>query len=78
MAEYVEVLYNDKDRPVKITPEVSKYMKVHIDSEEVKSIIASLPKKKATGADEIQAELLQYMRNDGINLMSKVINNCLL
>ena len=51
-------------------------MKVHIDSDEVKSIIASLPKKKATGADAIPTELLQYMGNDGINLMTKIINNC--
>ena len=75
-AEYEEDLRNDRDRPIKITPEVSQYMKMHIDSEEVKSIIASLPKEKATGADEIPAELLQYMGNDCINLMTKIINNC--
>ena len=74
-AEYVEDLYNYKDRPLKITPEVLQYMTVQIDSEEVKSIIASLPKKKATGADAIPAELLQYMGNDGINPMTKIINN---
>ena len=48
----------------------------HIDIEEVKSIIASLPKKKATGADEIPAEQSQYMGINCINLMTKIINNC--
>ena len=51
-------------------------MKVYIDREEVKSIIASLPKKKATGTDESPAELLQQIGNDGISLMTKIINNC--
>ena len=51
-------------------------MKVHIDSEEVKSIITSLPKKKVTGVDEIPAEQSQYMGINCINLMTKIINNC--
>ena len=75
-AEYVEDLYNDTERPLKITPEASQYMKVHIDREEVKSIIESLSKGKATGTDEIPAELLQHMGIKGITLMIKIINNC--
>jgi len=49
---------------------------VHIGREEVESIINSLPKRKATGTDEIPAELLQLMGNDGINQMTRIISNC--
>ena len=75
-AEYVEDLYDDTDRPLEITPGGSQYMKVNIDREEVESIIESLPKGKATGTDEIPAELLQHMKNKDVNLMTKIINNC--
>ena len=74
--EYVEDLYDDTDRPLKIKHEVSQYKKVHIDREEVKSIIESLPTGKATGTDEIPAELLQHMGIEGITLMTRVIDNC--
>ena len=46
-AEYVENLYDDTYRPLKIGCEVLQYNMVHIDRE-VKSIIESLPKGKAT------------------------------
>ena len=44
-------------------------MKVHIDGEEVKSIIESLPKRKATGTDDTTAGFLQCMGIEGITLM---------
>ena len=51
-------------------------MKVHIDREEVKSIIESLPKGKATGTYEIPAELLQHMGIKVITLMTRIIDSC--
>ena len=51
-------------------------MKVHIDGQEVKSIIESLPKGKATGTDDITAGFLQRMGIEGITLMTIIINNC--
>ena len=51
-------------------------MKVHIDRQYVKSIIESLPNGKATGTEEIPAELLQHMGVEGITLMTRIISNC--
>ena len=75
-ADYVEDLYNDTGRPFNRTPKVSRFMKVHIDKEEVESIIESLPERKATGTDEIPDELLWFMGNESIDQVTKIINNC--
>ena len=51
-------------------------MNVHIEREEVKSIIESIPWRKHTGTDKIATELLECMGNQGINLMNKIFNDC--
>ena len=45
-----------------------------ISSEETETVIKELPKGKACGSDNIAAELLQSMREKGMEIMSRLIN----
>src|SRR3989442_13303314 len=45
-----------------------------ICSEEIEAVIRDLPKGKACGSDNISAELLQCMREKGIQIMTRLIN----
>ena len=45
-----------------------------ICSEEIEAVIRDLPKGEACGNDNISAELLQSMREKGIQIMTRLIN----
>src|SRR6478735_2013427 len=45
-----------------------------ISKEEIRKVINELPKDKACGEDNISAELLQYMGEEGIETISRLIN----
>ena len=72
-AEYVEDLYKDKERGEANRGEPTKEV-YSISVEEIKEIIKNLPKEKAYGDDNIPAELLQCLREEGIEITSKLIN----
>ena len=70
-AEYVEELYYD-------TGEESMNMetqeKCTIDEEEIKAIVRKLTRKKATGQDNIPAEFIQNLGENGIQLITRLMN----
>ena len=72
-AEYVEDLYKDKERGEANRGEITKEV-YSISVEEIKEIIKDLPKEKAYGDDHIPAELLQCLGEEGIEIVSKLIN----
>jgi len=72
-AEYVEDLYKDKERGEANRGEPTKEV-YSISVEEIKEIIKDLPKEKAYGDDHIPAELLQCLGEEGIEIISKLIN----
>ena len=45
-----------------------------ISSDEISTVIKALPKEKACGKDNISAELLQCMGEEGLEIMTKLIN----
>jgi len=71
-AEYVEELYDD-NRVVEDTSNQVKEKYV-ISENEVKDVIDNLPKGKATGEDNIPAELLQCVGENGMQIMTNLIN----
>ena len=71
-AEYVEELYED-NRADKDMGDTANKMYL-IGENEVKEVIDNLPKGKATGEDNIPAELLQCMGESGLQIMTKLIN----
>lgn len=73
--EYIgKDLYNDER---KVTPEMNKtYENISkIDEDEIREVIKDLPKEKATGDDNINAELLQNLGEKGIQAMTELINS---
>ena len=44
--------------------------------EEIIDVIKHLPKSKATGEDQIPAELLQHMGEEGLNFNTNITNDC--
>ncbi len=72
-AEYVEDLYKDKERNEANRGEPTKEV-YSISVEEIKEIIKDLPKEKAYGDEHIPAELLQCLGEEGIEIISKLIN----
>ena len=45
-----------------------------INSQEIRAVISELPKGKACGEDNISAELLQCMGEEGLQIITKMIN----
>src|SRR5438876_4365941 len=75
-AEYVKELYKDENRGVDDIIDMGQMENevYTICSEEIEAVIRDLPKGKACGSDNISAELLQYMGEKGIQIMTKLIN----
>ena len=71
--EYIGELYSD-ERSGKSTDTNSIYDTVYISEMEVRETIIKLPKGKPTGIDEIPAESLQNMGNNGMKMMTWIIN----
>src|SRR2546425_8216877 len=74
-AEYVEELYRDETRGEDASIDKSQMeSEVHtISSEEIEAVIRNLPKGKACGSDNISAELLQCMKERGVQIMTRLI-----
>ena len=73
-AENVEELYNDS-RPTYIAKN-NNYQNVKIEKEEIIDVIKHLPKSNANGVDQIPAELLQHMGEEGLNSITNITNDC--
>src|SRR3989442_5528669 len=75
-AEYVEELYKDENRGVDNIIEMSQKENeaCTISSEDIEAVIRDLPKGKASGSDNISAELLQGMGEKGMQIMTSLIN----
>ena len=71
--EYVEELYEDNDRGEADMGDLVNEV-YNISTEEIKEVINEMPKEKACGADNIPAELLQCMGEEGIEIITKLIN----
>jgi hypothetical protein len=72
-AEYVEQFYEDKSRGVKDLSDLVNE-EWTIGSDDIRTIINALPKEKACGTDNILAELLQNMGEEGLKIITKMIN----
>src|SRR4029077_7080220 len=72
-AEYVEELYEDKNRGVTDMGDLVNE-EWTIGSDDIRKIINALPKEKACGIDNISAELLQNMGEEGLKIITKMIN----
>ena len=71
--EYVEELYEDKCRGDAGMGDLVNEVYT-ISSDEISTVIKALPKEKACGKDNISAELLQCMGEEGLEIMTKLIN----
>ena len=72
-AEYVEELYEDKERGEADMGDLVNEVYT-ISEKEIQEVIKGLPKGKACGEDNISAELLQYMGEEGIQTTTRLIN----
>ena len=72
-AEYVEELYDDKSRGEADMGDLINEVYC-ISSQEIRAVISELPKGKACGEDNISAELLQCMGEEGLEIITKMIN----
>ena len=72
-AEYVEKLYDDKSRGEADMGDLINEVYC-ISSQKVRAVISELPKGKACGEDNISAELLQCMGEEGLEIITKMIN----
>ncbi|KAG1668804.1 Craniofacial development protein 2 [Nymphon striatum] len=71
--EYVKQLYSDR-REEEYILKSKEEVEVNITEEEVEETIKMLPKRKATGVDEIPAEFLQSCGPHGIKVITAIIN----
>ena len=71
--EYVADLYADDRTQAMIYNERNESME-KISEEEMKRIIEKLPKNKATGVDDIPAEFIQCCGQEGIAILTSIIN----
>ena len=72
-AEYVEDLYDDQNRVDADMGDLVNEV-YNISIEEVRNVIRELPKEKACGEDNISAELLQCMGEEGIQTITSLMN----
>jgi len=72
-AEYVEELYDDRNRGEADMGDLVHEV-YNISELEIKNVISGLPKDKACGEDTISAELLQCMGEEGIETVTRLIN----
>ncbi|HET6457666.1 MAG TPA: hypothetical protein VFG24_02160, partial [Nitrosopumilaceae archaeon] len=72
-AEYVEELYDDKNRSEADMGDLVNEV-YNISIEEIRKVINELPKEKACGEDNIAAEQLQCMGEEGIETITRLIN----
>ena len=72
-AEYVEELYDDKSRGEADMGDLINEAYC-ISSQEIRAVISESPKGKACGEDNISAELLQCMGEEGLEIITKMIN----
>jgi len=72
-AEYVEELYDENNRREADMGDLVNEV-YNISAEEIRDIIKELPKKKACSEDNISAELLQCMGEEGLETISRLIN----
>ncbi|KAG1687293.1 LINE-1 reverse transcriptase [Nymphon striatum] len=71
--EYVKQLYSDR-REEEYILKSKEEVEVNITEEEVEETIKMLPRRKATGVDEIPAEFLQSCGPHGIKVITAIIN----
>ena len=72
-AEYVEELYEDASRGVADMGDLINE-KYAISKEEVAEVISKLPKGKAVGEDNIPAESIKCVGEEGLEIITKLIN----
>jgi hypothetical protein len=77
---YVAELYDRANRPenLNVEPEDevgADHKGPHILHSEVEKAIKEMRDKKATGDDDIPVEVLKLLGEDGLNLMTQLINN---
>src|SRR3989442_13847049 len=75
-AEYVEELYKDENRGEDDINEMGQMENevYTICSEEIEGVIRDLAKGKACGSDNVSAELLKFMGEKDIQIMTRLIN----
>jgi hypothetical protein len=75
---YAEELYDRSNRPenLNVEPEVDEDHKgPHILRSEAEKAIKEMRNKRATGDDDVPVEALKLLGNDGLNLLTQLINN---
>jgi hypothetical protein len=77
---FVAELYDRANRPenLNVEPEeevVADHKGPHILRSEVEKAIKEMRDKKATGDDDVPVEVLKLLGEDGLNLMTQLINN---
>jgi hypothetical protein len=72
-AEYVEELYDDRNRGEADMGDLVHEV-YNISEQEIRQVNSDLPKGKACGEDNISAELLQCMGEEGIETVTRLIN----
>ena len=72
-AEYVEELYEDARRGVADIGDLINE-KYAISREEVAEVISKLPKGKAVGEDNIPAKIIKCVGEEGLKIITKMIN----
>lgn len=73
--EYAEELFEDKDRPPIGTEETTTESGPSILEEEVVNAIKRLKKRKATGPDNIHAEILKMIEGEGLKFLTRLFNS---
>jgi len=71
-AEYVEELYNDNRSS--FSDDIKTEERCSISEAEVQAVIQKLTRNKATGDDNIPAEFIQALGQNGIQLITKLMN----
>jgi hypothetical protein len=76
---YIEELYDRANRPENPNVEMEEVDKghkgPHILRSEVEKAIKEMGEKKATGDDDVSVEAFKLLGDDGLNLMTQLINN---
>ena len=72
-AEYVEELYDENNRTEADMGDLVNEV-YNISAEEIRDIIKELPKNKACSEDNISAELLQCIGEEGLETIARLIN----
>jgi hypothetical protein len=76
---YVEEFYDRANRPENLNVELEEVDKdhkgPHILCSEVEKAIKEMRDKRATGDDDVPMEALKLLGDDGLNLLTQLVNN---